>query len=131
MPEDLTEALTAVILADAPPGAVIVGTSIAPDWGRAAALTFLPTANYLMDDLFEYVDGAWHNQEGGSGGPGINWSGSDIGVLRFSDEAPRDAQAVVIRYEGRDHRVPVRHGHFLFVVWDTALSEDPMLVGFE
>jgi hypothetical protein len=131
MAEALTEALTAVILADAPPGVVIVGTSIAPEQRRAAALTFLPTANYLMDNLFEYVDGVWHNQEGGSGGPGINWSGSDIGVLRFSDEAPRDAQTVVIRYEGRDHRVPVRHGYFLFVVWDTALSEDPVLVGFE
>src|SRR6266496_3718283 len=57
--EEVREAIAEVVLADAPPGAVIVGLSIAPDGRRAAALTFLPTANYLMDDLYEWVDGTW------------------------------------------------------------------------
>ena len=120
-----------VVLANAPPGAGIVGMSIAPDRRRAAVLTFLPTANYLMDDLYEWVDGIWRSQEGGSGGPGINWSGSDVGVLRFSSEAPADAQTAVVRYDGGEHRIPIKHGYFLFVAWDTPFSQDPELVRFE
>jgi hypothetical protein len=127
----LKEALTEAVLANAPPGAVTVGISIAPDGRRAAALSFLPNANYLMDDLFEWVDGEWRNQEGGSGGPGINWGGSDVGVLRFSDEAPNDAHVAIVRYEGNEQRVPVKYGHFLFVAWDTPFSQDPELIGFE
>jgi hypothetical protein len=39
---NLTGTVAEVVLADAPPGAVIVGLSIAPDGQRAAALTLLP-----------------------------------------------------------------------------------------
>lgn len=125
------EALSEAVLAGAPPGAAIVGLSVAPDGQRAAALTLLPSAGYLMDDLFEYVDGAWRSHKGGSGGPGINWSGDVVGVLRFSGEAPDDVQTAVVRYDGDEHRVPIRHGHFLFVAWDTPFSHDPELIRFE
>lgn len=131
MAEDATDAVTQAVLDDAPPGAVIVGLSIAPDGRRAAALTFLLTANYLMDDLYEWSDGTWQNQSGGSGGPGINWTGSDVGVLRFSGEAPDDAQTAVIAYDGDEHSVPINHGHFLFVAWDTPFSHDPELLRFD
>lgn len=131
MGADTTDGVSEVVLDDAPPGTVIVGLSIAPDGRRAAALTFLPTANYLMDDLFELSDGIWRNQSGGSGGPGINWTGSDVGVLRFSGEAPRDAETAVIGYDSDEHRVPVNHGHFLFVAWDTPFSHDPELIRFD
>ncbi|MGH3495567.1 MAG: hypothetical protein ACRDQ1_20375 [Sciscionella sp.] len=117
MTAESEEALAEVALADAPPGAVIIGLSIARDERRGATLTFLPGANYLMDDVFEFVDGSWQNREGGSGGPGINWTGDDVGVLRFSGEAPDGVQTAVVKYSGVEHRVPVRHGHFLFVSW--------------
>jgi hypothetical protein len=131
MAQDATDAVTQVVLDDAPPGAVIVGLSIAPEGRRAAALTFLPTANYLMDDVYEWSDGAWTNQSGGSGGPGVNWSGSDVGVLRFSGEAPHDAKTAVVAYDGDEHFVPINHGHFLFVAWDTPFSDDPKLLRFD
>jgi len=88
-------------LAGAPPGAVIIGLCIAPNGLRAAALTLLPSADYLMDDLFHDADGHWQPGEGGSGGQGINWSGGDLGVVRFSGEAPVDARYAVVRYDGR------------------------------
>jgi hypothetical protein len=131
MPSDQTEALAKTVLAGAPPGTLIVETSIAPDGRRAAALMFLPSANYLMDDLLEWIDGTWRSQEGGSGGPGMNWSGGDIGVLRFSGEAPGGAQTAVIRFDGSEHRVPIKHGHFLFVAWDTPFSHDPEVIRFD
>jgi hypothetical protein len=28
-------------------------------------------------------------------------------------------------------RMPVRHGHFLLVIWDTPFSDDPAIVAFE
>jgi hypothetical protein len=129
--DDLTGTVSEVVLADAPPSAVIVGLSIAPDGQRAAALTLLPSASYLMDNLYELVDNAWESGQGGSGGPGINWSGGDVGVLRFSGEASGDSQTAIIQYNGEEHSVPVNHGYFLFVAWDTPFSHDPALVRFE
>jgi hypothetical protein len=128
---DLTRTVTEVVIADAPPGAVIVGLSIAPDGQRAAALTVLPSANYLMDDLYELVEGTWESGGGGSGGPGINWSGGEVGVLRFSGEVAEDSRRAIIRYDGEEHSVPVSHGYFLFVAWDTPFSHDPAVVRFE
>jgi hypothetical protein len=129
--DDLTQTVTEAVTADAPPGAVIVGLSIAPDGQRAAALTLLPSANYLMDDLYELVEDAWESGGGGSGGPGINWSGGEVGVLRFSGEAAEDSRTAIIRYDGEEHSVPVNHGYFLFVAWDTPLSHNPAVVRFE
>ena len=131
MADGKEDALVRAVLAEAPPGAVIVGLSVSPDGRRAAALTLLRSADYLMDDLFDYVDGVWRSGEGGSGGPGINWSGGDLGVLRFAGEAPGDVRHAVVRYDGQEHRVPTEHGYFLFVVWETPFSHDPELVRFE
>ncbi len=55
----------------------------------------------------------------------------DRGVLRFGDEAPEGASIALIGYEGQEYRVPVRHGHFLFVAWDAPSDERPSLIGFE
>jgi len=44
---------------------------------------------------------------------------------------PESAVVAIIEYEGVEHRVSVRHGHFLFVAWDTPYARDPVLVGFE
>jgi hypothetical protein len=126
-------AFESAVLAHAPPGSVVVGASISPDGRNGAALTLLPTAGYLMDDLFRQELDAWKTYAGGSGG-GISWSTlgeQGRGVLRYGEEAPEGASAALVRYEGRQHRVPVRHGHFLFVVWDTSFAENPSLIGFD
>jgi hypothetical protein len=128
---DLTRTVSEVVIADAPPGAAIVGLSIAPDGQRAAALTLLPSANYLMDDLYELVEDAWESGGGGSGGPGINWSGGEVGVLRFSGKVPEGFRTAIIRYDSEEHSVPANHGYFLFVAWDTPFSHDPAVVRFE
>jgi hypothetical protein len=123
------------VLAQAPPGAVLAGASLSPDGKYGAALAVLPTAGgYLMDDVLVRTSDGWENYTGGSGG-GISWTNlheaDNAGVLRYGDGAPSEATAAWIRYEGSEHRVPVRHGHFLFVAWNTDLHEDPQLVGFE
>ena|GEM_PF-3930624 len=114
-----------------PPGAVIIGADISPDGKYAVALTLLPTANYLMDDLFVW-DGQWKAHGGGSGG-GTNWTSldGDSGVLRIGSGAPAGAEVAVVTYGGRQSRVPVRHGHFVFVAWNTRFTEDPCVDGFE
>jgi hypothetical protein len=121
------------VIAQAPPGAVLVGASISPDGNYRAALTFLPGANYLMDDVLVRRADEWEPYVGGRGG-GLSWSElgpEDRGVLRFGDEAPGGASIALIRYEGQEYRVPVRHGHFLFVAWDAPLDQRPSLIGFE
>jgi len=50
---DENEKFQSAALRQAPPGAVLVGSSISPDGRFAAALTLLPSANdYPMDDVF-------------------------------------------------------------------------------
>jgi hypothetical protein len=86
-------------IAQAPPGAVLVGASISPDGNYGAALTFLPGANYLMDDVLVRRADEWEPYVGGSGG-GLSWSElgqEDRGVLRFGDEAPEGASVALIR----------------------------------
>jgi hypothetical protein len=79
-------------------------------------------------------DGRWVAAGGGSG-TGITWTSlsdeGETGVLRFGDEAPRDVSKARLRYEGQEHEVPVRHGHFLFVAWNTDFDEDPQIVAFD
>jgi len=70
-------------IAQAPPGAVLVGASVSLDGNYGAALTFLPGANYLMDDVLVRRDEMWEPYMGGSGG-GVQWSileERDRGVL--------------------------------------------------
>jgi hypothetical protein len=79
------------VIAQAPPGAVLVGASVSPDGTHGAALTLQPGANYLMDDVLVRRAGKWGMYVGGSGG-GQSWSKlgqEDRGVLRYGDEAPR------------------------------------------
>jgi len=131
--EDVQHSLEQAVLDHGPPGAVIIGADISPDGKYAVALTLLPTANYLMDDLFVW-DGQWEEYGGGSGG-GTNWTSLDdvgeSGVLRIASEAPAGAEVAVVTYEGRRSRVPVRHGHFVFVAWNTRFTEDPRVDDFE
>jgi hypothetical protein len=123
------------VLAQAPRGALVAGAALSPDGRYGAALTVLPTASdYLMDDVLEMTADGWATYTGGSGG-GISWTrlGQDdrLGVLRYGGEAPEGTTAAWISYEGSEHRVLVRNGHFLFVAWDTDLQEDPRLLRFE
>jgi hypothetical protein len=128
-------ALERAVLGQAPPGAVLVGTSVSPDGKYGAALTALPTASdYLMDDVLVQSRNGWESYTGGSGG-GISWTTlhetDNVGVLRYGDEAPPGATVAWIQYEGAEHRVPVRHGHFLFVAWNTDYHEDPEVIRFD
>jgi hypothetical protein len=122
------------VIDQAPPGAVLVGASVSPDGKYGVALTYLPTANYLMDDVLVRTGDRWALHMGGSGG-GLQWSRlgeEDRGVLRYEDEAPAGTSVALIKYEGRTHRVTVRNGYFLFVVWNaSSLHEQPSSVGFE
>lgn len=129
--DDVQSSLEQAVLDHGPPGAVIIGADISPDGKYAVALTLLPTANYLMDDLFVW-DGQWKAHGGGSGG-GTNWTSldGDSGVLRIGSGAPAGAEVAVVTYGGRQSRVPVRHGHFVFVAWNTRFTEDPCVDGFE
>jgi hypothetical protein len=134
MTEEL-EAFEDAVIAQAPPGAVVAGASISPDGKFGVALTLLPSASdYPMDDLFERVGDRWVGAGGGSG-TGISWSSlledGSYGVLRYGGEAPLGAAKAWVAYEGQKIEVPVRHGYFLFVAWDTDLHEDPRLVRFE
>jgi hypothetical protein len=133
MEGDLREFEEAV-LQQSPPGAVVVGSSISPDGKQAVALTILPSAtDYPMDDIFERVGEGWVGIAGGSGG-GIAWtsvSDGTHGVLRFAEEAPTDARAAVIAYEGREYTVPIRGGWFFLAVWDTTYTEEPRLLRYE
>jgi hypothetical protein len=134
VPQDDLAALEHAVLQQAPPGAVLIGASVSPDGSYGACLTFLPGANYLMDDVFERGEHGWELFSGGSGG-GMSWSLTEVdserGVLRYGDEAPKDVSVAIVSYEGREARVPVRHGHFLFVAWQTLDDDTPVLVGFE
>jgi hypothetical protein len=126
-------AFESMVLDQAPAGAVVIGTSLSRDGRYGAALTFLPSANYLMDDVFVREDDRWQSYTGGSGG-GISWTvlgGGHRGVLRYGGQAPEDASGAWVRYEGAEYRVPVRYGHFLFVAWDTRSHENPTLIRVE
>jgi hypothetical protein len=79
------------------------GASISPDGAYGAAWTFLPTAGYLMDDLFIRNGDRWDMHGGGSGG-GISWSAlgeDDRGVLRYGHEAPDGVSTACVKYGGR------------------------------
>jgi hypothetical protein len=126
-------AFESMVLDQAPRGAVVIGASLSRDGRYGAALTFLPSANYLMDDVFVREDVRWQSYTGGSGG-GISWTvlgGGHRGVLRYGGQAPEGASGAWVRYEGAEYRVPVRYGHFLFVAWDTQSHENPTLIRFE
>ena len=121
------------VLAQAPPCSVVIGASLSPDGRFGAALTYLPSAHYLMDDFFERSGSDWSCRAGGSGG-GMYWiliGESGLGVLRYGDEAPAGARFAHVEYEGQVHRVPVRHGHFVFIAWGTPFASDPLLLGFD
>jgi hypothetical protein len=118
-------AFESTVLDQAPPGAVVIGASLSPDSRYGAALTLLPSANYLMDDVLVRDGDRWQLHTGGSGG-GISWAvrrKGDRGVLRYGGQAPEDASNAWVSYKGVEYRVPVRYGHFFFVAWDAASDE--------
>jgi hypothetical protein len=126
-------AFESTVLDQAPPGAVVIGASLSPDDRYGAALTFLPSANYLMDDVFVREGVPWQISGGGSGG-GISWTSlgeGQRGVLRYGGQAPEGASGAWVGYEGAEYKVPVRYGHFLFVAWDATSHETPALIRFE
>jgi hypothetical protein len=121
------------VIAQAPQARSSLALPLSLDGNYGAALTFQPGANYLMDDVLVRRADEWETYVGASGG-GLSWSKlgqEDRGVLRFGDEAPEGASITLIGYEAQEYRVPVRHGHFLFVAWDAPPDERPSLIGFE
>ena len=55
----------------------------------------------------------------------------DLGdAQRKEDTLKRLATSVRIGFEGKEHTVPVVHGHFLFVAWDAPLDDEPRVLGF-
>jgi len=133
MADRTLELLVAAVTGQAPSGAEVIGASVSPDRRYGAAVTYLPSASYLMDDVFELVEGSWQLHSGGSAG--VSWTSlgdeGTSGVMRYVDEAPEDATAAVLTYEGAEYRVPVRHGHFLLVVWNTRYAGEPRITRFE
>jgi hypothetical protein len=121
------------VMAQAPPGALLVGASVSPDGHYGAALTLQPGTAHLMDDVLVREADGWELYMGGRGG-GLTWSRlgeEDRYVLRYGDEALEGASVARIGYGGQEYRVPVRHGHFVFVAWDVPSDEEPRLLGFE
>ena len=122
------------VIDQAPRGALVVGVSLSPDAAYGAALTFLPTADYLMEDAFERDGDQWELTQATTG-TGTYWAPTgegERGVLRYADEAPRGASVARVEYDGQEHRVSVRHGHFYFVAWDVASpGTEPSLISFE
>ena len=106
MATDEPGAFEKAVIAQAPRGAVVVGTSISPDGKFSAALTLLPTAgDHLMDEVFIRVGDKWETYSGGSAG--MCWTllddQSETGVLRYGDHAPAQTSAAWIRFEGQDY----------------------------
>jgi hypothetical protein len=138
-------------LAQAPPGAVLGGSSVSADGKYGAVLTLLPSAgDYPMDDLFERVGDEWSHPSrwrriGGGAGGGVTWASSPgRGVLRWSAAAPPEripdipvmAKAHVpwvrIAWAGRKYGAFVHNGWFYLVIWDSECSEDePRVIGYE
>ena len=131
---DELAAFEKAVVDQSPRGALVAAASLSPDGAYGAALTLLPSANHVMEDVFKRNGDRW-DFHGGTTGVGTYWDSlgeDERGVLRFADEAPHGASAARVKYEGREYRVPVRHGHLYFVAWDTpSPGEEPSLVSFE
>jgi len=128
-------ALEDAVLNAAPPGSVVIGTSISPAGEWAVAAVLYEPASYVMDEVFHFDEGVWRAWGGGSG-EGLTWSneGDDdaaAGVLRSTFAAPRDARTATVEYEGERYELPVSHGHVFFAAWDTVYTDEPRLIGYD
>ncbi|KAA2261988.1 hypothetical protein F0L68_14940 [Solihabitans fulvus] len=54
----------------------------------------------------------------GVNGPGWRPTGDSLGVLTFWDQVAEGTPIAAVRFDGVDHRCPVRRGYFLFTRWD-------------
>jgi hypothetical protein len=103
-----------------------IGISVAPD--RTEAVVVLGVNEEPFADI-EEVDcfregGRWHAASS-SNGRSFGWTPRAwadgepcLGLLRVVGEAPLDIVTVVVRWDGREHRVPAVGGFFLFAEWD-------------
>jgi hypothetical protein len=113
---------------------LILGSSLSPDGRYGAALSLLSTAAtyYPMNDLFENTAEGWIDHSGGNWDSQWTALGDDSrGVWTLAGKAPDTATVARVAFEGSDHTVAVRHGHFFFVQWDTGFDDEPQLVGFD
>src|SRR3954469_24340354 len=128
------DTLERAVLAQGPPGALLVGASVSPDGRYGTALTLDASTRYPMDDILEWSGERWKPYSGGSGA-GTSWTrlgkDGDIGVLRFAGVAPAGVSTVVVEFQGQQHRVTPRYGHFLFVAWYVGIDARPALVAME
>jgi hypothetical protein len=56
----------------------------------------------------------------GPGAPGPGWlaTGDGLGVLTLWGRLPRVTHRVVVAWDGREHKLPLQNGYFLFAAWD-------------
>jgi hypothetical protein len=121
-----------VVVRLSPRPTVILGSSVSPDGRFGAVLTLIPSADYVLNELYEHTPDGWVSYISGNGD--VTWRSLgeySRGVLAFGGEAPESASAARVVYEGGEYVVPIRHGHFFYVHWDTDYHEEPRLVGFE
>jgi len=68
----------------------------------------------------------WYEEISGNGPGSFTTSGEgerNVGVATDWDEAPPEATAVVVSFEGQEHEVPVQEGYFPFAAWDVPADE--------
>jgi hypothetical protein len=128
---DIAEFEDAIVSLNSRP-IVVLGSSLSPDGRYGAALIRLPTAtDYVLNTVYASTPEGWKDHTGGNGD--IQWVslGRSGGVMAYGGEAPHTATAARVLYEGVEHTVPIRHGHFFFVSWDTNYDGEPTLLGFD
>jgi hypothetical protein len=62
-------------------------------------------------------DGRWHEAASSNGGCWSHSGPGELGMLAFVDEAPRNADAVRVEFNGNVREVEVRYGAFLAAWW--------------
>jgi HEAT repeat protein len=101
-------------LADHPAGRVLRALG---SGGRAVALVDPGDGGRPRQVLCRRGPRGWIR---GPGAPGPGWlaTGDGLGVLTLWGRLPRVARRVVVAWDGREHKVPLQNGYFLFAAWD-------------
>jgi len=93
------------------------------DWAVALLATNEPDDPYPLQVICRREDGRWLEWTSSNGG-GFTTTDEGRLVVTLWDVAPADAGTARVLFEGAEHRVPVKHGYFLFCAWGVALPDD-------
>jgi len=106
----------------------LLGVVYSPDEEHAVVLlgTNEPPFLYPYQVICGRGENGWYEEISGNGSGWSTTSNLDeveagapnLGVITDWDEAPPEATAAVVSFDGQDHEVPVREGYFLFAAWD-------------